>query len=72
MRWAGDGGLVVEDDYDAEHRYDRAPVPALRSMLPERVCYTGSVSKLLAPALRMGWVVAPARYRAYVPRNSAA
>jgi GntR family transcriptional regulator/MocR family aminotransferase len=63
MRWAGDGGLVVEDDYDAEHRYDRAPVPALRSMLPERVIYAGSVSKLLAPALRMGWVVAPEPYR---------
>ncbi len=37
MRWAADGGIVVEDDYDAEHRYDRAPVPAVRSMLPE-VC----------------------------------
>ncbi|MFD9649982.1 MocR-like pyridoxine biosynthesis transcription factor PdxR [Streptomyces mirabilis] len=63
MRWAGDGGLVVEDDYDAEHRYDRPPVPALRSMLPERVCYAGSVSKLLAPALRTGWVLVPARHR---------
>ncbi|PSK90208.1 GntR family transcriptional regulator/MocR family aminotransferase [Murinocardiopsis flavida] len=63
MRWAADGGLVIEDDYDAEHRYDRPPVPALRSMLPERVCYTGSVSKLLAPAMRVGWVLAPPMYR---------
>ena len=63
MRWAGAGGLIVEDDYDAEHRYDRPPVPALRSVLPERVCYAGSVSKLLAPALRVGWVLVPARYR---------
>ena len=61
MRWAGAGGLIVEDDYDAEHRYDRPPVPALRSMRPERVCYTGSVSKLLAPALRIGWVLVPER-----------
>ncbi|WP_425541104.1 PLP-dependent aminotransferase family protein [Streptomyces rimosus] len=60
MRWATDtGGLIVEDDYDAEHRYDRPPVPALRAMLPEHVCYAGSVSKLLAPTLRTGWVVAP-------------
>jgi len=62
MRWAGEGGLIVEDDYDAEHRYDRPPVPALRSMLPERVYYAGSVSKLLAPALRTGWVLAPPRH----------
>ncbi|MBA8950407.1 PLP-dependent aminotransferase family protein [Actinomadura namibiensis] len=60
MRW---GGLVIEDDYDAEHRYDRPPVPALRSVLAERVCYAGSVSKLLAPALRTGWVLVPSRYR---------
>lgn len=64
MRWALDtGGLIVEDDYDAEHRYDRPPVPALRTMLPEQVCYAGSVSKLLAPALRIGWVLAPPKYQ---------
>ncbi|MDH6465518.1 DNA-binding transcriptional MocR family regulator [Micromonospora sp. A200] len=55
-------GLVLEDDYDAEHRYDRPPVPGLRGALPERVCYTGSVSKLLAPALRVGWVLVPPRH----------
>jgi GntR family transcriptional regulator/MocR family aminotransferase len=63
MRWARDGGLIIEDDYDAEHRYDRPPVPALRSMLADHVCYAGSVSKLLAPALRVGWVVPPPKYR---------
>lgn len=63
MRWAADGGLIIEDDYDAEHRYDRAPAPALRSLLAGQVCYAGSVSKLLAPALRVGWVLAPPRYR---------
>ena len=60
--WADDGGLVIEDDYDAEHRYDRPPVAALRALLAERVCYTGSVSKILAPALRVGWTVVPRRY----------
>ena len=63
LRWADEGGLIVEDDYDAEHRYDRPPVPALRAMTTEQVCYTGSVSKLLAPALRVGWLVVPTRYR---------
>lgn len=63
LRWAGEGGLVVEDDYDAEHRYDRAPVAALRAMAPEAVFYAGSVSKILAPALRTGWLLAPARFR---------
>jgi GntR family transcriptional regulator / MocR family aminotransferase len=63
LGWAaGGGGLIIEDDYDAEHRYDRPPVAALRSMLAEHVCYTGSVSKLLAPALRVGWLIPPPRY----------
>ncbi|WP_030045427.1 MocR-like pyridoxine biosynthesis transcription factor PdxR [Streptomyces resistomycificus] len=64
LRWAEDGGLIVEDDYDAEHRYDRPPVPALRALLADHVCYAGSVSKLLAPALRIGWLVPPPRHRA--------
>ena len=63
LRWAEDGGLIVEDDYDAEHRYDRPPVPALRALLADQVCYMGSVSKLLAPALRIGWMAPPPRYR---------
>ncbi|MFF5219320.1 PLP-dependent aminotransferase family protein [Micromonospora sp. NPDC000442] len=61
--WTRTGGLVIEDDYDAEHRYDRPPVPALRATLSEQVCYAGSVSKLLAPALRIGWLLVPRRYR---------
>ncbi|MFI9363877.1 PLP-dependent aminotransferase family protein [Kitasatospora sp. NPDC053057] len=63
LRWAAEGGLVIEDDYDAEHRYDRPPLPALRAELPDRVCYAGSISKLLAPALRTGWLLVPPRLR---------
>ncbi|WP_034263131.1 PLP-dependent aminotransferase family protein [Actinospica robiniae] len=62
-RWADEGGLILEDDYDAEHRYDRPPVPAIRAMLTEQVFYAGSVSKILAPALRVGWLLAPRRYQ---------
>ncbi|MFI5692126.1 PLP-dependent aminotransferase family protein [Kribbella sp. NPDC051586] len=63
IQWAADGGLVIEDDYDAEHRYDRPPVPALRAMLTDQVIYTGSISKLLAPSLRIGWMLAPPQYK---------
>ncbi|MFJ5290606.1 PLP-dependent aminotransferase family protein [Streptomyces sp. NPDC088348] len=52
-------GLVIEDDYDGDFRYDRAPVGALQGLDPDRVAYTGSVSKSLAPGLRLGWLVAP-------------
>ena len=51
--------IAIEDDYDAEFRYDRAPVGALQSLEPERVVYCGTASKTLAPALRMGWLVVP-------------
>ncbi|MFC7894801.1 PLP-dependent aminotransferase family protein [Streptomyces sp. NPDC057381] len=52
-------GLVLEDDYDGDFRYDRAPVGALQGLDPERVAYTGSVSKSLAPGLRLGWLLVP-------------
>ncbi|MEU7581195.1 PLP-dependent aminotransferase family protein [Streptomyces sp. NPDC041068] len=52
-------GLIVEDDYDGDFRYDRAPVGALQGLDPEHVAYTGSVSKSLAPGLRLGWLLVP-------------
>jgi GntR family transcriptional regulator / MocR family aminotransferase len=58
--WARAGGLVVEDDYDAEFRYDRAPLGALQGLAPDRVVYLGTASKTLAPGLRLGWLVLPA------------
>lgn len=54
-------GIVIEDDYDAEFRYDREPVGCVQGLDPERVMLTGSVSKTLAPGLRLGWVAAPPR-----------
>ena len=51
--------IAIEDDYDAEYRYDRDPVGALQGLDPDRVVYAGSASKTLAPALRIGWLVVP-------------
>jgi GntR family transcriptional regulator/MocR family aminotransferase len=55
------GGLLIEDDYDGEFRYDRQPVGALQGLDPERVVYAGTASKTLAPGLRLGWLVLPER-----------
>ncbi|MFD5834986.1 PLP-dependent aminotransferase family protein [Streptomyces collinus] len=52
-------GIVLEDDYDGDFRYDRAPVGALQGLDPDHVAYTGSVSKSLAPGLRLGWMLVP-------------
>jgi hypothetical protein len=60
LAWARDGGLVIEDDYDAEHRYDRMPVRALQPAAPDHVAHTGSTSETLAPGMRLGWLVPPA------------
>ena len=60
LRWArARGALIVEDDYDAEYRYDRAPIGAMQGLAPDRVIYAGTASKTLAPGLRLGWLVAP-------------
>jgi GntR family transcriptional regulator/MocR family aminotransferase len=53
------GAVAIEDDYDAEYRYDRAAVGAVQGLEPERVVYAGSTAKTLAPALRLGWLVVP-------------
>ena len=53
------GGVAIEDDYDAEYRYDRPAIGALQGLDPDRVVYAGSLSKTLAPALRLGWLVVP-------------
>jgi GntR family transcriptional regulator/MocR family aminotransferase len=61
INWAEDNNAVVcEDDYDAEFRYDREPVGVLQGLAPDRVALVSSVSKTLAPGLRLGWVVCPA------------
>ena len=60
VSWAHERrAVIVEDDYDAEYRYDREPVGALQGLAPDRVVYAGSASKTLAPALRLGWLLAP-------------
>ena len=60
VEWARTtGGVIVEDDYDGEFRYDRQPVGALQGMAPDHVVYLGTVSKTLGPGLRLAWMVLP-------------
>ncbi len=53
------GTVIVEDDYDAEYRYDREPIAALQGLAPDCVAYIGTASKTLAPGVRLGWVLVP-------------
>ncbi len=60
IAWARrSGGLIVEDDYDAEYRYDREPISSLQGLAPDCVAYVGTASKTLAPGMRLGWVLVP-------------
>jgi len=60
LEWAArSDGFVIEDDYDSEFRYDREPVGVLQGLAPDRVFTIGTVSKSLAPAVRLGWVLVP-------------
>src|SRR5262249_30327910 len=60
LGWAEEiDGVIVEDDYDSEPRYDPGPLGALQGLAPERVCLIGSASKRLVPSLRLGWILSP-------------
>jgi GntR family transcriptional regulator/MocR family aminotransferase len=62
-------GVILEDDYDAEFRYDRRPVGSVQGLAPHRVVAFGSVSKTLAPGVRIGWILAPPRFTAALARE---
>ncbi|HTJ36262.1 MAG TPA: PLP-dependent aminotransferase family protein, partial [Dactylosporangium sp.] len=67
LHWADErDGVVIEDDYDSEFRYDRRPVGSLQGLAPDRVVLIGSVSKSLGPTLRLGWLLAPPRLAAAI------
>jgi len=55
--------VVVEDDYDCEYRYDNRPLDALQTLAPGRVCYVGTFSKTMFPALRLGYAIVPESLR---------
>jgi GntR family transcriptional regulator/MocR family aminotransferase len=59
--WAkNSGAMVIEDDYDAEFRYDREPIGAVQGLVPDHVISIGTLSKTLAPTMRLGWILCPA------------
>jgi len=60
VAWAQEqDALIVEDDYDAEYRYDREPIGSIQGLAPQHVVYGGSASKSLAPGVRLAWLVVP-------------
>ena len=60
IRYAREQNMyIIEDDYDSEFRYSGEPVTPLCSMDPERVIYVGTFSKIVFPALRIGYIVLP-------------
>ncbi|MGZ9161112.1 MAG: MocR-like pyridoxine biosynthesis transcription factor PdxR [Candidatus Limnocylindrales bacterium] len=62
VAWANarPGRLIIEDDYDAEFRYDRNAIGAIQGLDPTRVVHVGTASKTFAPGLRLGWMSVPA------------
>jgi GntR family transcriptional regulator/MocR family aminotransferase len=70
LEWSRENdALVVEDDYDSEFRFDAPPLPALAGLDDAgQVAYIGTFSKVLTPALRVGYLVAPAPLRERVER----
>ncbi len=60
VAWANEADrLIVEDDYDAEFRYDRNGIGAIQGLDPCRVIHIGTASKTLAPGIRLGWMSLP-------------
>ncbi len=55
-------GLIVEDDYDAEFRYNRPPTATIQGMEPRRVALLGSVTKTIGPTVGIGWAVTPPQW----------
>ena len=73
VRWARErDGVVIEDDYDGEFRYDRRPLGAMQALAPDHVVYGGTASKALAPAVGLAWLVPPERLVAPVVAELAA
>ena len=73
LAWAQERkATILEDDYDAEFRYDRQPVGSIQGLAPDLVAGMGSVSKALAPALRLGWIVSPPSLTKVIAREQAA
>jgi GntR family transcriptional regulator/MocR family aminotransferase len=61
LSWAqSNGAWILEDDYDSEYRYESPPIPSLQGMdVNARVLYIGTFSKVMFPALRLGYIVIP-------------